>query len=97
MFRYHGELLARGRVLNMPRAEAAEMAALRMVSYVTTDAKPEGPPRQAATAVGTCARESSCGGCAGRPQTACATRPGRARARARARRDAAGRAMAVAR
>ena len=43
MFRYHGELLARGRVLNMPRAEAAEMAALRMVSYVTTDAKPAGP------------------------------------------------------
>jgi hypothetical protein len=43
MFRYHGELLARGRELKMPRAEAAEMAALRMVSYVTTDANPAGP------------------------------------------------------
>jgi hypothetical protein len=43
MFRYHGELLARGRVLNMPRADAAEMAALRMVSYVTTDATPGAP------------------------------------------------------
>jgi hypothetical protein len=43
MFRYHGELLVRGRVLNMPRAEAAEMAALRMVSYVTTDANPGRP------------------------------------------------------
>jgi hypothetical protein len=42
MFRYHGELLARGRVLNMPRATAAEMAALRMVSYVTNDATPGG-------------------------------------------------------
>jgi hypothetical protein len=43
MFHYHGELLARGQVLTMPRAAAAEMAALRMVSYVTTDAKPAGP------------------------------------------------------
>jgi hypothetical protein len=43
MFRYHGELLARGQVLTMPRAAAAEMAALRMVSYVTTDATPAGP------------------------------------------------------
>ena len=43
MFHYHGELLARGRVLNMPRAAAAEMAALRMVSYVSTDPKPAGP------------------------------------------------------
>jgi hypothetical protein len=41
MFRYHGELLARGRVLNMPRAEAADMAALRMVSYVTTASPPQ--------------------------------------------------------
>lgn len=41
MFRYRGELLARGRVLNMPRAEAADMAALRMVSYVTTASPPQ--------------------------------------------------------
>lgn len=44
VFRYRGELLARGRVLNMPRAEAADMAALRMVSYVTTVSPPEGSP-----------------------------------------------------
>ena len=45
VFRYHGELLARGRVLTMPRAEAADMAALRMVSYVTTASPPqESPP-----------------------------------------------------
>ena len=44
MFRYRGELLARGRVLNMPRAEAADMAALRMVSYVTTASPPEESP-----------------------------------------------------
>jgi hypothetical protein len=44
MFRYRGELLARGRVLNMPRAEAADMAALRMVSYVTTASALEASP-----------------------------------------------------
>ena len=44
VFRYRGELLARGRVLDMPRAEAADMAALRMVSYVTTASPPEGSP-----------------------------------------------------
>ena len=42
VFRYRGELLARGRVLDMPRAEAADMAALRMVTYVTTASLPEG-------------------------------------------------------
>ena len=41
-FRYRGELLARGRILSMPRAEAADMAALRMVSYVTTASAPQG-------------------------------------------------------
>ena len=44
VFRYRGELLARGRVLNMPRAEAADMAALRMVSYVTAASLPEESP-----------------------------------------------------
>ena len=42
VFRYRGELLARGRVLDMPRAEAADMAALRMVTYVATASLPEG-------------------------------------------------------
>ena len=44
VFHYRGELLARGRVLSMPRAEAADMAALRMVSYVTTVSPAEGAP-----------------------------------------------------
>jgi hypothetical protein len=46
VFRYRGELLARGRVLNMPRAEAADMAALRMVSYVSVSPS-EGSPSAA--------------------------------------------------